>query len=155
MIRRPGTIAGSKSEAPIMRMTLLTAAALFALAPAAFAATETYTADLKAANEVPAVDSKGSGTVTATYDTASKKLTYTVNYKDLSGPVTAAHFHGPADAKSNAGVAVGVKEVANPMKGEATLTDAQAADLQGGKWYFNVHTEKNKGGEIRGQMTKK
>ena len=138
-----------------MRMTLLTAAALLALAPAAFAATETYTADLKAANEVPAVDSKGSGTLTATYDTTSKKLTYTVNYKDLSGPATAAHFHGPADAKSTAGIVVPAKEAANPIKGEATLTDTQAADLKAGKWYFNVHTAANKGGEIRGQVTMK
>ena len=131
-------------------------AALLALAPAAFAATETYTADLKAASEVPAVDSKGSGALTATYDTASKKLTYTVSYKDLSGPAAAAHFHGPADAKTNAGVVVPVKEMsASPLKGEATLTDAQAADLQAGKWYFNVHTAANKGGEIRGQVMKK
>ena len=41
------------------------------------------------------------------------------------------------------------------LKGEATLTDAQAADLEAGKWYFNIHTEKNKGGEIRGQVMKK
>jgi hypothetical protein len=137
-------------------MTLLTAAALLALTPAAFAATETYTADLKGSAEVPAVTSKGSGSLNATYDTASKKLTYTVNYKDLSGPATAAHFHGPADAKANAGVVVPVKEVTpNTLKGEATLTDAQAADLKAGKWYFNIHTAANKGGEIRGQVTKK
>ena len=139
-----------------MRMTLLTAAALLALTPAAFAATETFTADLKAASEVPAVDSKGTGTLNATYDTASKKLTYTVNYKDLSGPATAAHFHGPADAKANAGVVVPVKDVTPAtLKGEATLTDAQAADLESGKWYFNIHTAANKGGEIRGQVMKK
>ena len=138
-----------------MKMTLLTAAAVLALTPAAFAASETYTADLKAASEVPAVDSKGAGTLTATYDTASKKLTYTVNYKDLSGPATAAHFHGPADAKTNAPVVVPAKDAASPIKGEATLTDAQAADLQAGKWYFNVHTAANKGGEIRGQVMKK
>lgn len=131
----------------------LGAAALFV--PPAHAEMQNYAAELKASSEVPAVDSKGSGTLTATYDTASKKLTYTVNYKDLSGPATAAHFHGPADAKSNAGVALGAKDAANPIKGEATLTDAQAADLQGGKWYFNVHTAKNKGGEIRGQVMKK
>jgi hypothetical protein len=131
-------------------------AALLALAPASFAASETYTADLKAASEVPAVDSKGTGALTATYDTASKKLTYSATYKDLSGPVTAAHFHGPADAKTNAGVVVPVKEATpSPLKGEATLTDAQAADLQAGKWYFNVHTDKNKGGEILGQVMKK
>jgi hypothetical protein len=139
-----------------IRMTVagLGVAALLAVAPA-WAATETYTADLKAANEVPAVDSKGSGMLNATYDTASKKLTFTVTYKDLSGPATAAHFHGPADAKTNAGVVVPAKDAASPIKGEATLTDAQAADLQAGKWYFNVHTAANKGGEIRGQVMKK
>jgi hypothetical protein len=139
-----------------MKTTMLAFAALLALAPAAFAATENFSADLKAASEVPANDSKGSGALTATYDTASKKLTYTANYKDLSGPATMAHFHGPADTKTNAGVVVPVKEMA-PMtlKGEATLTDAQAADLEAGKWYFNIHTEKNKGGEIRGQVMKK
>ena len=35
--------------------------------------------------------------LTATYDTASKKLTYSATYKDLTGPATMAHFHGPAD----------------------------------------------------------
>jgi len=147
---------GLKPEAPIMKMTMLTFAALIALTPAAFAATETYMADLKGASEVPAVDSKGSGMLNATYDTASKKLTYTVTYKDLSGPAAAAHFHGPADAKTNAGVVVPVKDMApGTLKGEATLTDAQAADLQAGKWYFNIHTAANKGGEIRGQVMKK
>ena len=131
------------------------AAALFAWTPAALADMVKYKADLKASSEVPAVDSKGSGTLEATYDTASKKLTYTVNYKDLSGPATAAHFHGPADAKTNAGVVVPVSgAVSSPIKGEATLTDAQAADLAAGKLYFNVHTAANKGGEIRGQVTK-
>ena len=130
--------------------------AFLAGASAAYAATETYVADLKGSAEVPAVDTKGSGTLNATYDTATKKLTYTVTYKDLSGPAAAAHFHGPADAKTNAGVVVPVKEMTpGTLKGEATLTDAQAADLQAGKWYFNVHTAANKGGEIRGQVMKK
>lgn len=130
--------------------------ALLAVAPASVAASETYTAVLTTAAEVPPVDGKGSGTLTATYDTATKKLTYTVTYKELSGAAVAAHFHGPADAKSNAGVVVPVKEVTpNQLKGEATLTDAQAADLQAGKWYFNIHTAANKGGEIRGQVMMK
>ena len=114
-----------------------------------------YKADLKASSEVPPNDSKGSGTLNATYDTATKKLTYTASYKDLTGPVTAAHFHGPADAKTNAGIVVPVKgAMTSPMKGEATLTDAQAADLASGKWYFNIHTAAHKGGEIRGQVMK-
>ena len=27
-------------------------------------------------------------------------------------------------------------------------------DLMAGKWYFNIHTAANKGGEIRGQVSK-
>jgi hypothetical protein len=139
-----------------MRTILLTTAVLLALTPAAFAASESFTADLKPASEVPAVDSKGSGMLTATYDTATKKLTYSATYKDLTGPATMAHFHGPADTKTNAKVVVPVKDMTpNVLKGEATLTPEQAADLEAGKWYFNIHTEKNKGGEIRGQVTKK
>ena len=131
------------------------AAALLVAAPAAFAETQTYKATLTSAAQVPPNDSKGTGTLTSTYDTATKKLTWTVTFSGLSGPATAAHFHGPADAKANAGVVVPQKDgLTSPMKGEATLTDAQAADLLAGKWYFNIHTEANKGGEIRGQATK-
>lgn len=133
------------------------AASLFAWTPAAFAEMVKYKATLAPAAEVPPVDSKGSGALTATYDTATKKLTYNVTYKDLTGPAAAAHFHGPADAKTNAGIVVPVPAsgaLASPLKGEATLTDAQAADLAAGKWYFNVHTAANKGGEIRGQVMK-
>jgi hypothetical protein len=133
----------------------LMAVSMLAWAPAAFAEMVNYKADLKASSEVPAADSKGSGTLNASYDTTTKKLTYTATYKDLTGPAAAAHFHGPADAKTNAGVVVPVTgAVTSPIKGEATLTDAQAADLAAGKWYFNVHTAANKGGEIRGQVMK-
>jgi len=131
-------------------------AVLFAAAPS-IAAVVNYSADLKASSEVPPNDSKGTGAVTATYDTASKKFTYTATYSGLSGPATAAHFHGPAAAGVNAPpvVPIPATALASPIKGDATLTDAQAADLAAGNWYFNVHTAANKGGEIRGQVTKK
>jgi len=132
----------------------LALAAGLAIAPA-FADSVKFKGSLKAAEEVPPNQSAGTGTLDATYDTASKQLNYTVNYSGLTGPATAAHFHGPAEAGKNAGVVVPVQgSVASPIKGSATLTDAQAADLQAGKWYFNVHTDANKGGEIRGQVVK-
>ncbi len=138
-----------------MKIALLAAAAILAVTPAAFAEMVNYKADLKASSEVPANDSKGSGALTATYDTATKKLTYTATYKDLTGPATMAHFHGPAAAGANAGVMVPVKDMTpGTLKGEATLTDDQAKALADGKMYFNIHTAANKGGEIRGQVTK-
>jgi hypothetical protein len=140
----------------ILRSALaaIACASIIAFASPSMAATVNFKADMKAATEVPPNDSKGTGTVTATYDTASKKLSWKGSYANLSGPATAAHFHGPAEAGKNAGVAIPISPATSPLEGSATLTDAQAADLMAGKWYVNVHTAANKGGEIRGQLTK-
>jgi CHRD domain len=110
-------------------------------------------AAMNAGTEVPPNSSSGNGTLTATYDTASKKLSWKGSYSGLTGPATAAHFHTGEPGK-NGGVALPITPNASPLEGSATLTDAQAADLLAGKWYVNVHTEANKGGEIRGQVTK-
>ena len=42
--------------------------------------------------------------------------------------------------------------VESPIKGSAALTDAQVADLMAGKWYINLHTAANPGGEVRGRV---
>jgi hypothetical protein len=143
-------------KSTILRSSLaaLACAAALSFATPSMAAMVTMKADLKASTEVPPNDSKGIGEVTATYDTASKKLSWKGTYKDLSGPATAAHFHGPAEPGKNAGVAIPITPNTSPLEGSATLTEAQEADLMGGKWYVNVHTAANKGGEIRGQLTK-
>jgi hypothetical protein len=112
-----------------------------------------YSAKLDGASESPATTSKGTGTAKLAFDTDSKKLTYTVTYKGLSGDAVAAHFHGPADAGANGGVEVPMTVSKSPIKGDATLTDAQAADLAAGKWYVNIHTKESPAGEIRGQVT--
>jgi hypothetical protein len=53
-------------------------------------------ATLTGAAETPPTDSKGSGSVIASYDTDTKKLQWTVYHSGLSGLAIAAHFHGPA-----------------------------------------------------------
>ena len=112
-------------------------------------------ASLDGKGEVPVNTASGSGELLATLDTASKTLSYTLTFQGLTGPATAAHFHGPAKAGANAGVAVAIgKDPVNPVTRKATLTDAQIKELESGMWYVNVHTEANKGGEIRGQMKK-
>jgi hypothetical protein len=111
-------------------------------------------ADLEAASEVPPVHSSGHGTLTGTFDTDSKVFTYHVTFEDLTGPAVAAHFHGPAMAGKTAGpqLPIKVKPLVSPIDGTGTLTAAQAKELLAGEWYINVHTAKNPGGEIRGQV---
>jgi hypothetical protein len=121
----------------------------------AVAETITYKAVLNAQSQPTPNDSKGAGTAEVTYDTTSKTLTWTVTFDGLTGPATAAHFHGPAERGQNAGVALLIgNNPTSPAKGTATLTDAQAADLAAGRWYINIHTAANRGGEIRGQVVK-
>ena len=135
-----------------MLATLAFASAV-AFAGPAFA--DKYKAALDAKSEVPPNASAATGTADIDYDPASKKLSWKVSYSGLSGPATAAHFHGPAEAGKNAGVAVAIPNAGtSPVEGSATLTDAQAADLTSGKYYVNVHTQANPGGEIRGQVMK-
>jgi len=109
-------------------------------------------ATLSGAAEVPPKESPGSGTLEASFDKSTNLLKWKLTYSGLSGPASAAHFHGPAMAGANAGVVVPFSNPASPIEGQATLTAAQAADLLDGKWYANVHTAANPGGEIRGQV---
>ena len=93
---------------------------------------EKMKATLDGKSEVPPNTSAGTGTADIDYDAASKKLSWKLTYSGLTGPATAAHFHGPAEAGKNAGVAVAIPNATtSPVEGSATLTDAQAADLDG------------------------
>jgi hypothetical protein len=139
-----------------MNTTTLAAAlaAAFLMAGGAHAATVQFKTTLTGANEVPPNASGGKGEVTATLDTKTKWLTYKITYSGLTGPATAAHFHGPAAPGVNAPPVITMSSLKSPIEGEADLTDPQAADLMAGKWYFNVHTAANPSGEIRGQLPK-
>jgi Cu/Zn superoxide dismutase len=145
----------------MLRTLTIGAIAAFVLAfavPAADAAktkTVKYTATLDAKSEVPPTDSKGTGKAKLAYNPTTMELKYTITYKKLTGDAVAAHFHGPADAGVSAGVEVPITVSKSPIKGTATLTDAQASDLAAGKWYVNIHTAANPNGEIRGQVVAK
>ncbi len=131
------------------------AVGLLSLATPGMAQTVAYKADLTGAAESPATDSKGQGTAMVDFDSANKTLSWTITFTDLSGPVTAAHFHGPAAAGENAPPVIPIEgALVSPIKGSATLTDGQVSDLEAGKLYFNLHTAKYPDGEVRGQVTK-
>jgi hypothetical protein len=138
-------------------LAVLVCAGAFTLASPSMAEMMKMKADLKTANEVPPVQGSGTGAVEVTYDSATKKLSWKGSYSGLSGPATAAHFHGPGGPGKNAGVMVPIFQGAaakSPFEGSATLTDAQAKALMDGDVYVNIHTAANKAGEIRGQVVK-
>jgi CHRD domain len=134
-------------------LATLALGATVAFAGPAFA--DKMKATLDGGSEVPPTTTAGKGTADVDYDPATKKLSWKVTYSGLTGPATAAHFHGPAEPGKNANPAVAIPNVgSSPVEGSATLTDAQAADLASGKYYVNIHTPANPAGEIRGQVTK-
>ena len=111
-----------------------------------------------ASQEVPSNTSTGSGTLTGTYNAKTNMLSYTINWTGLSNAVTAAHFHGPAEAGVNASPMVDIMIGTNGTAGVATsssvtITDAAEVALLTGKMYYNLHTTLYPNGEIRGQVT--
>jgi hypothetical protein len=120
------------------------------------AETVVFKAQLNATNHTPPTESSGKGSVTASYDTSSKVLSWKGTHSGLTGPATSAHFHGPAEAGHYAGVAIWISTKGTPLpasfEGQTTLTDAQATEMMAGHWYVNIHTARYPGGEVRGQL---
>ena len=136
--------------------TVLAGLLWLALLSVALAAPVSFSVPLTGKEQVPPVNTAGSGTAALTYDPASRVLTWSVTFKGLSGPATMAHFHGPAPAGKDAPPVIWIgekgKPVPSPAKGQATLTQAQARQFTAGEWYVNVHTRQYPNGEIRGQI---
>lgn len=131
-------------------------AVLFALTCASYAFAEAIQLHsvLSGAAEVPPTSSQGSGRGQFIFETTTNQLMYTIVYDNLSGPTTAAHIHGPAEPGTNASVLITFLIPSSPIRGTATLNESQASALLAGGLYVNIHTEANKGGEIRGQIAR-
>ncbi|HYZ40220.1 MAG TPA: CHRD domain-containing protein [Stellaceae bacterium] len=122
----------------------------------ALGAPMSFKVPLTGVQQVPPVQTTGSGTADLTYDPSTRVVTWSITYTGLSSPVTMAHFHGPAPEGKNAGVVIWLTKqgspVSSPIKGEATLSPEQAQQFSAGEWYINVHTQEHPAGEIRGQV---
>jgi len=106
---------------------------------------------LSGAEEVPKVDTPatGTGTVTVADD---KSVTAKITTQGVPG--VAAHIHEGA-AGANGPVIVPMDKTGEnewSSKPGAKLTDSQFEAYKAGRTYFNVHSAKHKGGEIRGQI---
>ena len=113
-----------------------------------------FTAYLSGTNEVPPNTSPAQGNLRANYLPQTRVLHWTLNFKDLSGPVTWAFLCGPDGVGNNDAelVPINLQLEGGGHPGGVTLTEQQAADLLAGRWYVNLKTEQFPAGEIRGPI---
>jgi transforming growth factor-beta-induced protein len=112
---------------------------------------------LSGAQEVPALSNPGSsGSATVTLD--GNTLTVDGRYSGFTIPSNpgdpTAHIHGPAAAGVNAGVLFPLTfdNAAGTFAGNVVLNEQQKGYFNDGLLYINLHSQANRGGEIRGQI---
>jgi hypothetical protein len=142
-------------KAVITVVALALAAALAAGGLAAVGKEGTYklSAKLTAAREVPkptGVPAGAEGTFTGTL--RGKKLTFRLTFARLSGKALAAHIHKRKAGTSGPVLITLCGPCKSPVTKTVTVTSAQRNVIEHKATYVNVHTAKNQGGEIRGQI---
>jgi hypothetical protein len=125
------------------------------LLSALLAAGTAFAADVKVKlsgdQEVPPVQTQGTGTGTITVND-DKSVSGSVTIQGVKA--TAAHIHEAAPGK-NGPVAVPLEKKSDnefAVPAGAKLSDAQYKAFKAGNLYVNVHSDAHKGGEIRGQL---
>jgi hypothetical protein len=120
-----------------------------------------FTAVMDTTQEVPSppTPSSASGTGSFSLNPAMNELRFDITVDNLTGPISAAHFHqGPPDEAGPP-----VRTLTDEFNGNTAsgywrssdsepLTEALVQALLDGNIYVNVHTADNPQGEIRGQM---
>jgi hypothetical protein len=110
-------------------------------------------AKLTAGREVPkpkGVPAAATGTFTGTLK--GKKLTFKLTFSHLSGKAFAAHIHKGKAGTSGAVIVPLCGPCKSPVSKTVTVTSQARNAIEHAATYVNVHTPKNKGGEIRGQI---
>ena len=149
------------------------AASLFAV-PAARSATELFSANLVGKNEVPPINTAGSGAFRM--QIVGSNITFSLSFSDLSSALSVAHLHfapssvaggvmiflcggggQPACPAATSGTITGTITAANvtgPTTQGINMGDLDSAlrAVRAGLSYANMHTVNFGGGEIRGQV---
>jgi hypothetical protein len=142
-------------------ITILALAAVLTLVATAFGAatkTEKYKlrATLKARGEVPAPKGAAGGTGlfsgTLTESADSKTIRWKLTFSRLTGAAGAAHIHAGRPGHAGPVLVSLCGPCTSGQAGTAKVTEAIVKKLESGAAYVNVHTSKNPGGEIRGQI---
>src|SRR6266487_1198777 len=149
-------------------------AASVLVVPVAHSQTERFSASLSGENEVPPINSAGTGNFEMTIQPGA--ITFSLDFSDLSSTLSVAHLH-LAPTKVSGGVMIflcgGGGQPACPAATSGTITgtitaanvtgpaaqgipagdlDSALEAVRGGLSYANMHTTNFGGGEIRGQV---
>ncbi|MFQ5605632.1 MAG: CHRD domain-containing protein, partial [bacterium] len=120
-----------------------------------------FTANLDTAQAIPspAMPSGASGSGTFTLNPGKSELKFDITVDNLTGPITAAHFHlGEAGTTGSVVKTITGDFVGNTASGywrssdSEALTDSLVDELMSDNLYINIHTAANQPGEIRGQV---
>ncbi len=116
------------------------------------------TAPLKARFEVPKPKGVPAGATGLFSGTAVEeandraRLTWRLTFSKLSGRAIAAHIHAGRVGKPGPVMVALCGPCRAGQRGVATISHNQLRSIRAGRTYVNVHTVKNAGGEIRGQV---
>jgi len=152
---RDERLASTPEEGTVRKPFVLVFVLSLVLSATALASSKSmgWSAKLNAAQEIPkqevaAPNAKGSFHATLTGTT----LKYTLTFSGLTGQATAAHIHMAAKGKAGGVVAALCGPCKPSTTGSVKLTKAALKAAGKHLLYVNVHTAKNPGGEIRGQI---
>ena len=132
-----------------------------ALAGAAVGRTQATTIQLNtsmnAAQEVPKPKgsvrrAKGTFTATVTKSGTTGTIAWRLSFSGLTGRAMSAHIHRGKRGKAGPVVVALCGPCRSGMRRSAALTPAVLTALEAGRAYVNIHTTRNPGGEIRGQI---
>jgi len=106
---------------------------------------------LSGSNHVPPVATSATGTVTGTYDTSTKTLSFTLTYTGMTP--TAGHIHKGAVGTTGPVALPFLGSLTSPYAYSIVLTASQEADLFATNYYVNLHSSAFPSGELRGQIS--
>jgi hypothetical protein len=95
----------------------------------------------------------GSFALTLTTKGSSYSVKWTLRFRNLTGRAMAAHIHRGKPGKAGP-ILLALCGPCPSGTDRAPVTPAVANAIRAGVTYVNVHTAKNKAGELRGQIRK-
>ena len=101
---------------------------------------------------VGAVGARGSFTGTYVENKTGAVLKWKLTFAHTTGRALAAHIHGGKPGVAGPVIVPLCGPCRSGQAGTVKITKATVAALEGHRAYVNVHTAKNAGGEIRGQV---